>query len=114
MIKLKSISMKNFQSIGNVTQTVRLDSDSLILVLGANLDQGHQDYRNGTGKTTITQAISFAIFGNAMTNIRKDNLVNKINNKDMMVSIEFEANQIQYRIERGRKPAVLRDRKSVV
>lgn len=108
MIKLKSVSMKNFQSIGNVTQTVRLDSDSLILVLGANLDQGHQDYRNGTGKTTITQAISFAIFGNAMTNIRKDNLVNKINNKDMMVSIEFEVNQIQYRIERGRKPAVLR------
>jgi len=53
-------------------------------------------------------SISYALFGDALTQIRKDNLVNKTNNKDMLVSITFEKNNITYTIERGRKPAKLK------
>ena len=81
-----------------------------MLVIGENMDLGGDDAgaRNGTGKTTIINAISYAFFGEALTNIRKDNLVNKTNAKDMLVSVEFEKNGTRYKIERGRKPQVLR------
>jgi DNA repair exonuclease SbcCD ATPase subunit len=64
--------------------------------------------RNGTGKTTIINALSYALYGTALTNIRKDNLVNKTNTKAMLVTIEFEVNGVDYKIERGRKPNVLK------
>ena len=69
-------------SVGNQTQAVDFAKEHLTLVLGENLDQGGDDSgsRNGTGKTTIVNALSFALFGNALTNIKKDNLINKINN----------------------------------
>ena len=63
---------------------------------------------NGTGKTTIINALSYALYGNALTNIRKDNLINKTNSKNMLVTVEFEKDGLQYRIERGRKPNVLK------
>jgi DNA repair exonuclease SbcCD ATPase subunit len=64
--------------------------------------------RNGTGKTTIINALSYALYGQALSNIRKDNLVNKTNGKNMLVSLDFSVNGQEYRIERGRKPNVLR------
>ena len=96
-------------SVGNQTQAVDFSKTSLTLVLGENLDQGGDDSgsRNGTGKTTIVNALSFALFGNALTNIKKDNLINKINNKGMLVTLAFEKDGMDYRIERGRKPNVL-------
>jgi DNA repair exonuclease SbcCD ATPase subunit len=110
MIKIKDLSVKNFMSVGNQTQGVAFDKANLTLVLGENLDQGGDDSgsRNGTGKTTIVNALSFALFGNALTNIKKDNLINKINNKNMLVTLSFEKNGINYRIERGRKPTLMR------
>ena len=62
----------------------------------------------GSGKTTIVNALSYALYGNALTNIKKDNLINKINNKNMLVTLSFEKNGVDYRIERGRKPNVLK------
>lgn len=108
MIKIKTLTVKNFLSVGNVTQAIKFDQHGLTLVLGNNLDLGGDGSRNGTGKTTIVNAISYALYGNALTNIRKDNLVNKTNNKHMMVTCEFESNGHTYKIERGRKPSVLR------
>ena len=110
MIKIKELTVKNFMSVGNQTQGVAFDKANLTLVLGENLDQGGDDSgsRNGTGKTTIVNALSFALFGNALTNIKKDNLINKINNKNMLVTLSFEKNGINYRIERGRKPTLMR------
>ena len=96
-------------SVGNQTQAVNFDKEHLTLVLGENLDQGGDDSgsRNGTGKTTIVNALSYALYGNALTNIKKDNLINKINNKNMLVTLTFDKDGTEYRIERGRKPNVL-------
>jgi DNA repair exonuclease SbcCD ATPase subunit len=96
--------------VGNQAQAINFKGKNLVLVIGENLDLGGDDAgaRNGTGKTTIINALSYAFFGEALTSIRKDNLVNKTNNKDMLVSIEFEKNNVQYKIERGRKPQTLR------
>ncbi len=97
-------------SVGNTTQAVNFDRQDLTLVLGENLDLGGDDTgaRNGTGKTTIINALSYALYGNALTNIKKDNLINKTNNKNMMVTIDFEKDGQEYRIERGRKPGVMK------
>ena len=108
MITLKDLTVKNFMSVGNVTQAVRFTDNGLTLVLGNNLDLGGDGSRNGTGKTTIINALSYAIYGNALTNIRKDNLVNKTNGKSMMVTLDFAVDGTNYRIERGRKPNVLK------
>ena len=110
MIKVKSLTVKNFMSVGNSTQAVDFDKQQLTLVLGENLDQGGDDSgsRNGTGKTTIINALSYALFGVALTNIRRDNLVNKTNNKSMLVTLAFEKDNTEYHIERGRKPNTLK------
>ena len=81
MFKLKNLTVENFMSVGNVTQGVQFDNSGLTLVLGNNIDLGGDGSRNGTGKTTIVNALSYALYGNALYNIKKDNLVNKTNNK---------------------------------
>ena len=99
MIKLKELTVKNFMSVGNQTQAVNFTREHLTLVLGENLDQGGDDSgsRNGTGKTTIVNALSFALYGTALTNIKKDNLINKINNKNMLVTLTFEKDNNKYK-----------------
>lgn len=95
-------------SVGAATQGIDFDRNDLTLVLGENLDLGGDGSRNGTGKTTIINALSYALYGQALSNIRKDNLVNKTNGKNMLVSLDFSVNGQEYRIERGRKPNILR------
>ena len=97
-------------SVGNQTQGVDFDNQRLTLVLGENLDQGGDDAGsgNGTGKTTLINALSYGLFGEALTKIRRENLVNKTNNKNMLVTLTFEKDGIKYRIERGRRPNTLR------
>jgi DNA repair exonuclease SbcCD ATPase subunit len=97
-------------SVGAQTQAIDFDKGQLTLVLGENLDLGGDDSgaRNGTGKTTIINGLSYAIYGNALTNIKKDNLVNKINGKGMLTTVTFEKDGVNYHIERGRKPNVLK------
>jgi DNA repair exonuclease SbcCD ATPase subunit len=109
-MKIKELTVKNFMSVGNQTQAVDFSKENLTLVLGENLDMGGDDNgsRNGTGKTTIVNALSFSLFGTALTNIKKDNLINKINNKNMLVTLSFEKDGVDYRIERGRKPTLMK------
>jgi len=106
MLKLKSLTAKNFMSVGNATQAIHFDRSDLTLVLGENLDLGGDDTgaRNGTGKTTIINALSYGLYGQALTNIKKDNLINKTNAKNMVVTVDFNVGGRDYRIERGRKP----------
>ena len=97
-------------SVGNQTQAIDFQQKLLTLVLGENLDMGGDDAgsRNGTGKTTIVNALSYALYGEALTKIRRDNLVNKTNGKGMLVTITFEKEGKKYRVERGRKPNVMK------
>ena len=97
-------------SVGNATQAVDFNRQDLTLVLGENLDLGGDDSgaRNGTGKTTIINALSYSLYGQALTNIKRDNLINKTNAKNMLVTVDFEINNQHYRIERGRKPNILK------
>jgi DNA repair exonuclease SbcCD ATPase subunit len=108
MIQIQNLTVKNFMSVGNATQAIDFDRRDLTLVLGENLDLGGDGSRNGTGKTTIINALSYALYGQALTNIRRDNLVNKTNSKAMLVSLDFSVNGQDYRVERGRKPNVLK------
>ena len=89
MIHIENLTVKNFMSVGNATQAINFDRGDLTLVLGENLDLGGDGSRNGTGKTTIINALSYALYGQALTNIRRDNLINKTNNKNMLVSLNF-------------------------
>lgn len=108
MILIKNITLRNFLSIGQVTQAVDFNKPEITLILGENLDLGGDGARNGTGKTTLIQGLCYALFGVPINNIRKDNLVNRTNAKGMMVTLEFSVNGTEYKIERGRKPNVLK------
>ena len=110
MIKIKNLTVRNFMSVGNQTQAIDFDKGQLTLVLGENLDLGGDDSgaRNGTGKTTIINGLSYAIYGTALTNIKRDNLINKINGKGMLCTVTFEKDGIEYHIELGRKPNLLK------
>ena len=63
MINIKTLTVKNFMSVGNSTQAVDFDRKDLTLVLGENLDLGGDGSRNGTGKTTIINALSYSLYG---------------------------------------------------
>jgi DNA repair exonuclease SbcCD ATPase subunit len=84
----------NFLSTGNSANTVLLDKSPTTLIIG----------RNGEGKSTILDALCFALFGKPFRNINKGQLVNSINQKNCMVEIKFSVANVEYRIRRGIKP----------
>jgi len=108
MITLGILTLKNFLSIGAITQTVNFNNQDLTLILGENLDLGGDGAKNGTGKTSILQGLSYSLFGGGINNIKKDNLINRTNGKAMVVTLSFSVDDIEYRIERGRKPTFLK------
>lgn len=108
MIVIKDLVLRNFLSVGNVSQAIDFNTNNLTLVLGENLDLGGIGNKNATGKSTIINALSYVLYGNALTNIKKDNLINQINRKQMFVAVSFTINDTEYRIERGRRPTFLR------
>jgi DNA repair exonuclease SbcCD ATPase subunit len=95
MIKFHKISWRNFLSTGNAATEVQLDRTSTTLIVG----------ENGAGKSTILDAICFALFNKAFRNISKPQLLNSINQKNLIVEVEFSIGRRHYRIVRGHKPA---------
>jgi len=94
MIKFTSVRYKNFLSTGNNWTEINLTSSKHTLVVG----------QNGSGKSTMLDAISFALFGKAHRNINKPQLVNSINNKKCEVEVEFNIGSKKYRVFRALKP----------
>lgn len=110
MINFGTLTLKNFLSVGAVTQVVSLEGADLTLVLGANLDLGGDGSgaRNGCGKSTILQALHYVLFNQSIGNtIRKDNLINKTNERGMLVTLTFSVGDTVYELRRGRKPGIL-------
>lgn len=96
MILFKTVRYKNFLSTGNNFTQIDLLSSKSTLVVG----------QNGAGKSTMLDAISFALFGRAHRNINKKQLINSINNKACVVEVEFEIGQGNFKVIRGIKPNV--------
>jgi len=96
MIIFKKLTWKNFLSTGNKETTVYLNQDKSTLVVGAN----------GAGKSTMLDALSFSLFGKPHRSINKPQLVNTINNKNCLVTVEFSVGGLEYKIIRGMKPNI--------
>jgi DNA repair exonuclease SbcCD ATPase subunit len=96
--------MKNFMSYGNVPTIVLLDRPGTTLILGENLDNTTSGMgSNGVGKTTVINALTYALYDTPISKISKDKLINNINNKNMEVVVVFEKDGIEYKITRARK-----------
>lgn len=96
MITFRKLTWQNFLSTGNKETTIYLNQDSSTLVVGAN----------GAGKSTMLDALSYALFGKPHRSINKPQLVNSINNKNCLVTVEFSVGKIKYKIIRGMKPNI--------
>ena len=94
MIIFRFVRWKNLLSTGNYFTEIKLDNNQNTLVVG----------ENGSGKSTMLDALCYGLFGKAFRNINKPNLLNSINGKDCVVEIEFETNNKKYKIVRGIKP----------
>ena len=94
MILFKTVRWKNFLSTGNAFTEVRLDSSASTLIVGSN----------GAGKSTMLDAICFALFNKPFRKITKPQLVNAVNEKDTLVEIEFSIGSREYLVRRGIKP----------
>lgn len=105
---IKSFTLKNFLSVGGATQALKFDEHDLTLILGNNADANGTVTKNGSGKTALLQGLSYGLYGQPLTKIKVGNLINNINQKGMFVVVEMERDGVAYRIERGKKPDILR------
>jgi len=96
LIQFQKLVYKNFLSTGNNPITIQLNKSKSTLVVGTN----------GSGKSTILDALSFALFGKAHRNVNKNGLINSVNGKGCEVSVEFETAGHDFRVVRGIKPNI--------
>ena len=96
MITFKKIRYKNFLSTGQQFIEIELDTSPTTLVVG----------NNGAGKSTMLDAMCFGLFAKPFRAVKKDQLVNTINEKDCIVEVEFIIGKKQYKIIRGIKPNI--------
>ena len=94
MINFTKIRYKNLLSSGNTFTNFDLDRSQTTLIVGDN----------GAGKSTLLDALCFVLYGKGFRNLKKDLLVNSINQKDLLVEIEFTVGRKSYKVIRGAKP----------
>ena len=96
MILFKSVTYKNFLATGNNPITISLDSTNTTLIVG----------QNGAGKSTIIEAIVFALFNKSFRKVNKSQLINSINEKDCLVEVVFQIGTTEWLVRRGMKPGI--------
>jgi len=96
MIYFKTIRYKNFLSTGNSFTEIELNKNNTTLIVG----------ENGAGKSTILDALSFAMYNKPFRKVNKPQLLNSINKKDLIVELEFDIGSSKYKIIRGLKPNI--------
>ena len=94
MILFRKIRWKNLLSTGNLFTEINLDSETSTLIIGTN----------GSGKSTMLDALCFCLFGKPFRNVNKSQLINSINGKDTVVEVEFDIGGRSYKVVRGIKP----------
>lgn len=106
----KELKLRNFLSFGNVEEVLELNSTPYQIVVGQNSDKSESLLdRNGSGKSSMLEALHYAIYGKSIGNrITLGNLINNVNKKNMLVTLFFEKDNVLYTIERGRSPNVLK------
>lgn len=93
---IEKVTYQNFLSTGNVPLEINFSKDPMTLIVGSN----------GSGKSTVIDALTFALFNKPYRNINKNQLVNSINRKDCVVEAYFNTSKHQYLVRRGIKPAL--------
>ena len=105
-VTFKRLTIKNFLSVGEDPVVIDFNP-GLHIITGINKDK--QDRRNGVGKSAIADAIHFAVFGTSIREIKKENIVNKINRKNCYVELYFDIIESgvtkKFRIVRTLKPS---------
>ena len=96
MLLLRKLRYKNFLSAGNNFTEIDFTASESSLIIG----------ENGAGKSTVNDALSYALFNKAHRNINKPALINSINNKNCVVEVEFSVGQFNYVVKRGMKPTM--------
>jgi DNA repair exonuclease SbcCD ATPase subunit len=96
MIHFKKVRWKNFLSTGNAFTEIQLDKNDSTLIVG----------ENGAGKSTMLDALCFGLYGKPFRKVKKDQLINSVNGRDVVVEIEFHTHDHQYTIRRGIKPSL--------
>lgn len=94
--KLKKVTYKNIMSVGQQPITIKLDKVQKTLVTG----------KNGAGKSTFLEAVTFALFGKPFRDVKKGQLINSSNKKDLLVELWMEYDGKEYYIKRGQKPNI--------
>ena len=97
MILSKKVRWKNFLSTGNAITEIHLNKSDSTLIVG----------ENGAGKSTMLDALYFGLYGKPFRKIKKDQLINSVNGREVLVEIEFDTHDHQYTIRRGIKPSLL-------
>ncbi len=96
MILFKSVSYKNFLAAGNNPIKIDLNNHGTTLIVG----------QNGAGKSTIIEALVFALFNKSFRKVNKNQLINSINEKDCLVEVEFSVGSVEWKVRRGIKPNI--------
>jgi DNA repair exonuclease SbcCD ATPase subunit len=96
MIHFAKVKWKNFLSTGNAFTEIQLDKHDSTLVIG----------ENGAGKSTMLDALCYGLYGKPFRKIKKDQLINSVNGRDVVVEVEFRTHEHQYLIRRGIKPSI--------
>ena len=96
MILFEKIRWKNFLSTGNQYSEISFTEDNTTLIIGTN----------GTGKSTVLDALTFSLFGRPFRKINKPQLINTVNEKDCRVEVEFSIGSIDWKVVRGIKPNI--------